>query len=144
MSTPESRSKLTLFLIYINIVLYATCYQIQRPLEPFLVDKLTQMGDASGDAYANLQSFFSLVQMIGSFLIGVGLDRVGVKGGFVVTFIASALSYGILSQSTSMWMLYISKIPTIFQAGFLCAQVAASQATTDGSERVEALGRLTL
>ena len=72
--------------------------------------------------YANLQSFFSLVQMIGSFLIGIGLDKVGVKGGFIVTFIASALSYGILSQSTSMTMLYISKVPTIFQAGFLCAQ----------------------
>jgi predicted MFS family arabinose efflux permease len=40
-------------------------------------------------------------------------------------------------------MLYISKIPTILQAGFLCAQVAASQLTNDGPERVKALGLLT-
>ena len=49
--TCEKRSQLTLGIIYINIVLYATCYQIQRPLEPFLVDKLALSGDASGDAY---------------------------------------------------------------------------------------------
>lgn len=38
----------------------------------------------------------------------------------------------------------MSKIPTVFQAGFLCAQLAASQLTNDGPERVSALGRLTM
>jgi MFS family permease len=41
-------------------------------------------------------------------------------------------------------MLYISKIPTIFQAGFLCAQSAIAETTPDGAERMQALGRLTV
>lgn len=41
-------------------------------------------------------------------------------------------------------MLYISKIPTIFQAGFLCAQSAIAETTPDGADRVQALGRLTV
>jgi MFS family permease len=133
---------ITLMIIYINVVLYATCYQIQRPLEPFLVEKLNLQGDSS-DEYARLQSFFSVMQTIGSFVSGRFLDQFGAKGGFVISFLASALSYAFLSQSTTLTILYISKIPSIFQAGFLCAQLSASQVTLDGAERVEALGRLT-
>ena len=59
----------TLLLIYINIALYATCFQIQRPLEPFLVEKLGLTGDSGGE-YAKLQSFFSLMQTVGSLLAG--------------------------------------------------------------------------
>ena len=139
----RSRNKsITLVIIYINVILYATCYQIQRPLEPFLVEKLNIQGDSS-DEYARLQSFFSVMQTIGSFVSGRFLDQFGAKGGFMISFISSALSYALLSQSTSLTILYISKIPSIFQAGFLCAQLAASQVTLDGAERVEALGRLT-
>lgn len=52
-------------LIYLNIVLYATCFQIQRPLEPFMIEKL-KSGGGGGDValeYAKLQSFFSLIQV---------------------------------------------------------------------------------
>eukprot|EP00596_Hydrurales_sp_CCMP1899_P005376 CAMPEP_0119042328 /NCGR_PEP_ID=MMETSP1177-20130426/14548_1 /TAXON_ID=2985 /ORGANISM="Ochromonas sp, Strain CCMP1899" /LENGTH=421 /DNA_ID=CAMNT_0007009025 /DNA_START=66 /DNA_END=1328 /DNA_ORIENTATION=- len=138
-----SKNQYTLFLIYVNVALYATCYQIQRPLEPFLVEKLGLNGDSGGD-YAKLQSFFSVMQTVGSFMAGPFLDRFGAKGGFIISFLASALSYLLLSQATTLNLLYISKIPTIFQAGFLCAQLAASQATSDGADRVKALGRLTM
>jgi hypothetical protein len=39
----------TLLIVYLNVALYATCYQIQRPLEPFLVEKLLTSGDASDE-----------------------------------------------------------------------------------------------
>jgi len=132
-----------LLIIYVNVALYATCFQIQRPLEPFLVEKLMQKGDSSNE-YAQLQSFFSIMQTIGSFMSGRFLDRFGPKGGFIVSFLASACCYALLSQATTIEILYLSKVPTIFQAGFLCAQVAASQVTMDGAERVQALGRLTM
>jgi hypothetical protein len=67
-----------------------------------------------------------------------------VKLGFIVSFLASAACYAMLSQATTLEILYLSKIPTLLQAGFLCAQVAASQATNDGADRVTALGRLTM
>ena len=102
-----------------------------------------QKGDSSNE-YAQLQSFFSIMQTIGSFMSGRFLDRFGPKGGFIVSFLASACCYALLSQATTIEILYLSKVPTIFQAGFLCAQVAASQVTMDGAERVQALGRLTM
>jgi len=87
---------------YLNIVLYAVSYQLQRPVEPYLVRSLIHNtndgggeggGDPSsssssssggGDAesssnatYGRLTSFFSLIQTIGSPLVGILLDRVG-------------------------------------------------------------------
>lgn len=140
----NNNNNYVLCIIYINIALYATCFQIQRPLEPFLVDKLMQ--GASSDPrqeYAKLQSFFSLVQTFGSIVAGRMIDHFGVKGGFIINFIGCALCYGLLSQATTLNVLYLSKVPSIFQAGFLCAQVAVTQLTNDGPERVQALGRLT-
>ena len=132
-----------MLLIYINVILYATCYQIQRPLEPYMVAKIGLTGDSSSE-YANLQSFFQLMQTFGALIAGWFLDRFGAKWGFIISFIASALSYMLLSQATTLELLYLSKVPTIFQQGFLCAQLAASQGTKDGAERVQALGRLTM
>ena len=42
-------SNTTLYIVYINVVLYATCYQLQRPIEPFMVERLglTAGGSAS-------------------------------------------------------------------------------------------------
>eukprot|EP01041_Mallomonas_annulata_P004952 gene4952-9900_t len=116
--------------------------ELVRPIEPFMVEKLNIKGDAVAE-YARLQSFFSVVQTIGSLIFGVMIDRFGSKGGFIISFVASALSYGLVANATTLSILYLSKVPTIFQAGFLCAQVAASQATADGPDRVIALGRLT-
>ena len=172
-------SNTTLYIVYINVVLYATCYQLQRPIEPFMVERLglTAGGSASDaqvsewvseygvnvpwgcllcvtyithtltlpqGAYMQLQSFFSVLQMVGSLFIGMLVDKIGsrgaqnfalthsltwivcvlhISGGFILCFSASALSYGLLACATSIEILYISKIPTIFQAGFLCAQV---------------------
>lgn len=135
---------LTLIIVYINVALYATCFQIQKPLEPYLVDKLVNSNGDSVQEYARLQSFFSAIQAVGSLVTGLILDRMSAKFGFYVSFLASALSYYLLSQSKTLTILYLSKLPTIFQAGFLCAQLSASQVTCDGPERVKALGRLTM
>lgn len=138
----DSSHNYTLWLVYINVALYATCFQIQRPLEPFLVDKLV-VGDSANE-YARLQSFFSILQTVGSLISGRFLDTFGAKGGFLISFGASAMCYALLSQATTIEILYASKIPTVFQSGFLCAQCAASQVTADGADRVKALGMLTM
>ena len=58
-----------------------------------MVDKLGLSGDGN-EEYARLQSFFSIMQMIGSLCFGILLDYLGSKGGFILSFVASALSYG--------------------------------------------------
>jgi MFS family permease len=137
-------SNTRLWIIYVNVALYAMCFQLQRPLEPFLVEKL--IANVGGDAateYARLQSFFSVLQTLGSLVSGMLLDRLGAKGGFVLSFAASALCYLLLSQASSVSILYLSKVPSLFQSGFLCAQMAITQCTPEGMERVRALGMLT-
>jgi len=132
----------TLVVAYVNIALYALCFQFQKPIEPFLVEKLS--GDAGSNAkqeYGQLQSFFSLVQTFGSPLVGLLLDRLGPRNGFMLVFAGSALSYGLLSVATTMSMLYLSKVPALLQHAFLVAQTLVS-VHIDEDDRAQALGML--
>eukprot|EP00929_Paragymnodinium_shiwhaense_P085106 TRINITY_DN45563_c0_g1_i1.p1 TRINITY_DN45563_c0_g1~~TRINITY_DN45563_c0_g1_i1.p1 ORF type:complete len:457 (+),score=59.96 TRINITY_DN45563_c0_g1_i1:53-1372(+) len=132
------------YLIYGLVVLYAVCYQLQSPLEPFLVEKLVgQDKGAASTSYGRLQSFFSALQSVGSLCFGQLLDRAGVRIGFVINFLCCAATYYLLATTTSIEMLYLSKVPGIGMAGFLCAQAAVSMLTPSGPERLAALGRLT-
>ena len=133
----------TLILIDALVVIYALAYQLQTPLEPYLVDKYAA-GVNSKAAYARLQSFFGLIQLLGSLLVGALIDRFGFRVMLVGNFVACALSYAVLASATSLSGLFLSKIPTIFMAGFLCAQTAVSSLTAPGAERVAQLGRLTM
>jgi predicted MFS family arabinose efflux permease len=127
------------------IVLYALAYQLQTPLEPFLVERLkTSSGGTASEQYALLQSFFGLIQLVGSLLVGGLIDRLGLRAMFLVNFIACASSYAILASAESMAGLYAAKVPTLFMAGFLCAQTAVSALTAPGAERIAQLGRLTM
>ena len=143
-----------LWITYINIVLYALCYQLQRPVEPFLVAKLTTSadGDDASDAttddaaimYGRVQSFFSAIQTVGSPLVGILLDRIGIRRTSALVFAASAVSYAILAHATDLTTLFLSKIPTVLQHAFLVAQAtAATEAGSDDAVRAQALGRMT-
>lgn len=94
--------------------------------------------------YGRLQSFFNAVQTIGSPLIGIILDRVGCRICSAIVFSATALSYAILGYATDLKLLFLSKVPTVFQAAFLVAQATAATATEgDTTARAKALGRMT-
>jgi OCT family organic cation transporter-like MFS transporter 18 len=150
-----------LWITYLNIVLYALCYQLQSPVEPFLVKSLIDKNanSASDDSslnvsrtYGNLQSFFQAMQTIGSPLVGILLDRLGIQKTSALVFLASALSYAILAMATDLTGLFYSKIPTVLQAAFLVAQATATTAlqadsshtaSTMAAARAAALGRMT-
>lgn len=132
-----------LLVVGVNVVLYALCYQLQRPIEPYLVDRLgaDRPGSDAAANYARLQSFFSLVQTVGSPLVGYLLDVVGSRNAFAAVFIASAASYELLARCETMEGLYASKIPTVLQHGFLVAQAVVAQSVPP-ERRAAALGRL--
>ena len=143
-----SRSQRALWITYINIILYALCYQLQRPVEPFLVEYLAKSSTADASTvtlrYGQLQSFFSTIQTIGSPVVGILLDRVGIRVASTAVFAASAVSYAILAVATDMNTLFYSKIPTALQHAFLVAQaIAASSCQGDEAARAQALGRMT-
>jgi MFS family permease len=144
----SQEDRIALLVTYLNIVLYALCFQLQRPVEPFLVKSLSsQAGDDSAQVsktYGQLQSFFSAVQTIGSPLVGILLDKIGIRHASSVVFGATALSYFIVTYATDMNLLFLSKVPTVFQAAFLVAQATAATTTGgDPTARARALGRMT-
>jgi len=94
-------------------------------------------------ALGRVEAFFSVAQGLGSLVMGYILDRFGVKTGLTVNFLACAMQYYILSITSSLEMLYLSKVPGMMMGGFLCAQTAIAKVTAEGSERIQALGRLT-
>ena len=66
----------SVIIVYLLVVLYALCYQLQSPIEPFLEDKLTNStGSESAVAYAKVKSLFSVTQGLGSLGFGWLLDR---------------------------------------------------------------------
>lgn len=145
----DTSTDIALWITYINIVLYALCFQLQRPIEPYLIQKLSKNASSVEDVtrtYGRLQSFFSLIQTIGSPAIGILLDSAGIRITSSVVFLSSAVSYFILTLATgtNIVMLFYSKIPTIFQHAFLVAQaVAATSCANHESARAQALGRMT-
>lgn len=137
-------SPLPVWIIYGLVVLYALCFQFQRPIEPFLVDKLVKGQGADATlALGRVDSFFNIAQGVGSLIMGYILDKFGVKTGLVVNFLACAAQYFILSITDSLNMLFLSKVPGMMMGGFLCAQTAIAKVTDEGPDRVKALGRLT-
>jgi OCT family organic cation transporter-like MFS transporter 18 len=128
----------SLTVVYALVVLYALCYQLQSPLEPFLVEKFVK-GEDAASSYARLVSFFSFMQIVGSFVVGYLLDVIGLRAMFALNFLSCAASYALLARATSIEMLFLSKVPALFQAGFLCAQTASAKLTPDGQERVRAV-----
>ena len=137
----------TVGLVLLNVVMYAFAYQLQRPVEPFLIKSLSEGADAKTVAktYGRLQSFFQAAQTIGSPIVGALLDKIGARYCSVIVFLASASSYAILASSTTLSHLFLSKLAATLQAGFLVAQagVAAATATAPPAVRAAALGRLT-
>jgi OCT family organic cation transporter-like MFS transporter 18 len=133
----------------LNIVLYALCYQLQRPVEPFLVEALSHKAGDDGatsisQRYGQLNSFFSAIQTVGSPLVGIMLDRIGIRYASALVFLASTISYAILAKSTDLTLLFISKIPTALQHAFLVAQATAATTTRgDAAARAQALGPMT-
>ena len=134
---------------YINIVLYALSYQLQRPIEPFLVRSLVNAQTSEDEdssinqTYGRLTSFFSLIQTIGSPLIGTLLDTVGIRPTSILVYTGSAASYAILSQSKTPAGLYWSKLPALLQHAFLVGQATVVSCEESSVGRAAALGRMT-
>lgn len=143
---------------YLNIVLYAVSYQLQRPVEPYLVRSLLHSDasnanhsadeeSAANRTYGRLTSFFSLIQTVGSPLVGTLLDRIGPKRTSILVYAGSALSYWILAHATTPGWLYFSKVPTLLQHAFLVGQATVASIPDEGegssARRAAALGRMT-
>jgi len=130
-------------IVYLNVALYSLCFQLQAPVEPYLVKMLVGPKGDAAVGYASLQSWASMVYTFGSLAMGLLLDIWGMRQSFVICFASTSLSYALLSTATSVELLFLSRVPTFFQHGFLLSQALLLQETSE-EERAGAIGRVSL
>lgn len=87
---------------------------------------------------------FSLLQLVGGLLSGPLFDSIGARSGLIVSFTASALSYGIAAVAASLPVLFLSRVPTLLQHAALASRIAVSSYATDASSKASLLGLLGL
>eukprot|EP01023_Acetabularia_acetabulum_P010486 TRINITY_DN14767_c1_g1_i4.p1 TRINITY_DN14767_c1_g1~~TRINITY_DN14767_c1_g1_i4.p1 ORF type:complete len:400 (+),score=27.26 TRINITY_DN14767_c1_g1_i4:171-1370(+) len=124
------------WIIYVNVMMYAICYMAQVPLIPYLVKSF----NADTLSYGRLQTVFNLIQLFGGLLAGPLMDEYGAQVVFLLSFVSSAVSYGVTASSYNMQMLYLSRIPTLFQHAMLAARVLITKLSTP-QERAMVLGK---
>ncbi|EFJ52717.1 hypothetical protein VOLCADRAFT_102700 [Volvox carteri f. nagariensis] len=130
-------STLYQLIVYGNVVLYSICWMAQVPVLPYLVERLGVAGSSA--QYGTLQTIFSAVQFVGGLISGPLMDRYGGRFLFAVSFAASVASYGLTAMASSMWVLYISRIPTVLQHAVLASRAIVTQLSSEAN-RARVLG----
>lgn len=132
MSTGQARPlSPSLIILYVNLALYAVCYQAQQPALPYILKNLS---DDASSAFASFRSFFWGLQIVGSLISGLLIDSVGVKLVLILSFASSALSYAVTAYATehaSLALLWAGAIPTIFQHAMLGAKAYIALVTPE-------------
>ena len=128
----------SLALIYLVIVLYAVAFMSQQPVQQFHV---VNLGGESNSSFLYLRSFFACAQFAGSLISGALVDRFGAKNALLLSFASGAASYALTAAASSLTMLFVAQVPTIFLHAMLAAR-AFITAYVPEEERAVALGRL--
>jgi len=118
-----------LWILYLNVALYAAAYQMQQPSQPFMVESLSKSNGTFD--YGLFRSYFQGLQVVGSLIAGFLIDKLGAKWVIALTFLVSALSYQMTAYATSLPLLYASMIPTILQHTVLGSRAYVSVASSD-------------
>eukprot|EP01095_Lingulamoeba_sp_RSL-Kostka_P017109 TRINITY_DN8697_c0_g1_i1.p1 TRINITY_DN8697_c0_g1~~TRINITY_DN8697_c0_g1_i1.p1 ORF type:complete len:232 (-),score=55.32 TRINITY_DN8697_c0_g1_i1:591-1286(-) len=132
----ENNSKINLLLLVVFIDVVGVSLVI--PLLPYYAKKLNGTNEDIGA----LGSFYGLLQLIGSPIMGKLSDSLGRKSVLCISLGAAGLSYFAMTFSTSLYILYLSRIPV-----GLCKQTMsiANTMVTDLSEvkaRSKYIGRV--
>ncbi len=128
----------SLLVIYGCTVLYAAAFMSQQPVQQFHV---TLLGGDSSSSFLFLRSFFSFSQFVGSLIFGSLVDRYGARSALMLSFAAGTLSYLLTASASSLAMLFVAQVPTVFLHAMLAAR-AFITANVPEEGRAVALGRL--
>ena len=124
---------------HINIFVYAFAFWLQQPVLGFITKSL----GGSAATFGMLQSFFSVVQLVGGPIMGSMADSYSPRTILALSIASGGLSYGLLAVTHSLPMLFASKIPSVAMHAMLAAQACVSILSAEDARSV-ALGRLSL
>ncbi|XP_019407738.1 PREDICTED: solute carrier family 22 member 18 isoform X3 [Crocodylus porosus] len=124
---------------YLITALDLTFLFMQIGIIPYLAKSL---GLDSVD-FGYLQTIFGVLQLLGGPVFGRFADRFGARAALMLSSFAGFVLFLLLSVSTSIPVLFLSRIPAIFMHGLPGAQMVITDLTPP-PQRADALGKLGL
>uniref|UniRef100_A0A8C3MFX7 Uncharacterized protein n=1 Tax=Geospiza parvula TaxID=87175 RepID=A0A8C3MFX7_GEOPR len=95
--------------------------------------------DSVGFGY--LQTIFGVLQLVGGYIFGRFADQFGARAALILSCASGSCFFLLLSLSTNIPLLFLSRLPGVFMHGIPGAQKVITDVTTP-SQRAGALGKL--
>ncbi|NXC44546.1 S22AI protein, partial [Penelope pileata] len=125
--------------VYLIVTLDLTFLFMQFGIMPYLAKSLGL--DSVGFGY--LQTIFGVLQLVGGPIFGRFADQFGNRAALTLSCASGSIFFLLMSMSTSIPVLFLSRLPTVFMHGLPGAQKVITDLTAP-SQRAAALGRLGL
>lgn len=126
-----------IFIVHLNICLYAVSFFIQVGTLPYL----SKMVGLDPMTFGYLQTTFAVVQLAGGPIFGRYGDLYGGRAALTLAFGSAAVSYGLMMISFNAPLLFLSRMPSIFMHAMQAGQMVVTD-VCHSSKRAEALGKL--
>ncbi|NWU14142.1 S22AI protein, partial [Cephalopterus ornatus] len=124
---------------YLIAALDLTFLFMQMGIVPYLAKSLGL--DSVGFGY--LQTTFGVLQLVGGYIFGRFADQFGARAALILSCTSASVFFLLMSISTSIPVLFLSRLPGVFMHGIPGAQKVITDMTTP-SQRADALGKLGL
>ncbi|NXD94849.1 S22AI protein, partial [Chaetorhynchus papuensis] len=124
---------------YLIAALDLTFLFMQMAVMPYLAKSLGL--DSVGFGY--LQTIFGVLQLVGGYIFGRFADQFGARAALILSCASGSVFFLLMSLSTSIPFLFLSRLPGVFMHGIPGAQKVITDMTTP-SQRAGALGKLGL
>ncbi|NWZ32296.1 S22AI protein, partial [Asarcornis scutulata] len=124
---------------YLIATIELTFVFMQLGVMPYLAKSLGL--DSVGFGY--LQTTFGVLQLVGGPIFGRFADQFGTRAALILSCASGSVFFLLLSISTSIPILFLSRLPAVFMHGLPGAQKVITDLTAP-SQRADALGKLGL
>ncbi|NXS34965.1 S22AI protein, partial [Pomatostomus ruficeps] len=135
----QAKRRQVIHVAYVIAALDLTFLFMQMGVMPYLAKSLGV--DSVGFGY--LQTTFGVLQLVGGYIFGRFADQFGARAALILSCASGSVFFLLMSLSTSIPLLFLSRLPGVFMHGIPGAQKVITDMTTP-SQRAGALGKLGL
>ncbi|NWH70682.1 S22AI protein, partial [Piaya cayana] len=135
----EIKRRQVILAAYLIATLELTFLFMQMGIMPYLAKSLGL--DSVGFGY--LQTTFGVLQLVGGPIFGRFADQFGTRAALILSCASGSAFFLLMSVSTSIPLLFLSRLPAVFMHGLPGAQKVITDLTTP-AQRADALGKLGL
>ncbi|NXG46589.1 S22AI protein, partial [Psilopogon haemacephalus] len=135
----EVKKGQVILVAYVITALELTFLFMQLGVMPYLAKSLGL--DSVGFGY--LQTTFGVLQLVGGPIFGRFADQFGARAALILSCASASAFFLLTSISTSIPLLFLSRLPVVFMHGLPGAQKVITDLTPP-SQRADALGKLGL